>query len=127
MKRLIRGRVYSSKADKTIVVRVVMRQTHPIYKKQYTRHRKFMAHDAKNEAQTGDLVVIRESMPVSARKRFVLDKIVERAAAEFKETDASADVPLDELEKKQKPKPAAKPKPATADKQISSEVLGEQR
>ena len=93
MKRIIRGRVYSDKGDKTIVVRVVMRQTHPVYKKQYTRHRKFMAHDEKNEAKAGDLVTIRESRPISARKKFMLDKIIERAAAGFEESDASADVP----------------------------------
>jgi hypothetical protein len=67
-----------------------------------------MAHDTKNEAQPGDLVIIRESKPISARKRFTLDKIVEKAAAEFKETDAAADVPMDELEKKQSPKIPAK-------------------
>lgn len=114
MKRQIRGRVYSDKADKTIVVRVVMRKTHPLYKKQYTRHRKFMAHDEKNEASEGDLVVISESRPVSTRKRFVLDKILEKAGAEFKETDAAADVPMDELEKKEQPKAAPKPKVSAA-------------
>jgi hypothetical protein len=79
-----------------------------MYKKQYTRHRKYMAHDTKNEAQPGDLVIIRESKPISARKRFTLDKIVEKAAAEFKETDAAADVPMVELEKKQSPKTPGK-------------------
>jgi hypothetical protein len=74
-----------------------------------------MAHDAKNEAQPGDLVIIRESRPLSARKHFTLDKIVEHAGAEFKEADAAADVPLEELEKKEQPKLVAKPKtkPAT--------------
>lgn len=110
MKRIIRGRVFSNKGDKTIVVRVVMRQTHPVYKKQYTRHRKFMAHDESNEARVGDLVTIRESRPISARKRFVLNKIVERAGAGFEETDAAADVPLEELDKKEQPKMAPKTK-----------------
>lgn len=112
MKRIIRGRVYSDKSDKTIVVRVVMRQTHPVYKKQYTRHRKFMAHDEKNEAKVGDLVTIRESRPISASKRFVLDKIVERAGVGFEVSDAAADVPMEEIEKKEQPK-AAKKKPKT--------------
>ena len=124
MKRLIRGRVYSNKADKTIVVRVVMRQTHPLYKKQYTRHRKYMAHDEKNEAQTGDLVIIRESKPISARKRFTLDKIVEKAGAGFKETDAAADVPMAELEKKQQPKKPVKPAAKKADKEAVAEGSG---
>jgi hypothetical protein len=91
-----------------------MRQTHPLYKKQYTRHRKFMAHDEQNQARVGDLVTIQESKPVSARKRFVLDKIVERAGAGYDEKDASADVPMAELEKKQKPKVAPKQDPKTA-------------
>ena len=112
MKRIIRGRVYSDKGDKTIVVRVVSRQTHPVYKKQYTRHRKFMAHDQKNEAKEGDLVTIVESRPISARKRFTLHEIVERVGAGFKESDAAADVPLDEIEKKQQPKNTPKAKPA---------------
>jgi hypothetical protein len=73
-----------------------------------------MAHDAKNEAQPGDLVIIRESRPLSARKHFTLDKIVEHAGAEFKEADAAADVPLEELEKKEQPKLVAKPKPKPA-------------
>jgi small subunit ribosomal protein S17 len=110
MKRVIKGRVSSAKADKTIVVRVVMRKTHPVYRKQYTRHRKFMAHDEKNEAKEGDLVTIRESRPSSARKRFVLDKIVEQAGAGFEESDAAADIPMEEIEKKERPKTAAKAK-----------------
>lgn len=93
MRRQITGIVASDKNDKTIVVRVSMRKTHPIYKKQYTRQRKFMAHDEKNEAKTGDLVTIRESKPLSARKRFTLDKILERAHVGFEEAVAVADVP----------------------------------
>lgn|GEM_PF-431194 len=108
MKRLITGRVSSDKGNKTIVVRVVIRQTHPVYKKQYTRHRKFMAHDENSQAKLGDLVSIRESRPISARKRFVLDRILERAQAGYEETDAAADIPMDELDKKDKPKTTPK-------------------
>jgi small subunit ribosomal protein S17 len=111
MKQIIKGTVHSDKADKTIVIRVVMRQTHPIYKKQYTRHRKFMAHDEKNEAKVGDLVTIRESRPISRRKKFVLDKIIERAEVGFEETDTTADIPMEEIEKKEHPEPAPTPKP----------------
>ena len=103
MKRVITGVVSSDKADKTIVVRLAIRKTHPLYRKQYTRHQKFMAHDQDNQAKVGDLVMIRESRPHSARKRFVLDKIIERAQAGFEETDAQADVPIEELEKKERP------------------------
>jgi small subunit ribosomal protein S17 len=79
MARTITGIVKSDKADKTIVVVVHERKTHPIYRKQYTSSRNFMAHDEKNEAKVGDKVVIVETRPISARKRFALDKIVEKA------------------------------------------------
>lgn len=80
MAKQITGIVTSSKADKTIVVTVHTRKTHPLYKKQYSVTSKFMAHDPKNEAQNGDKVVIEETKPISARKRFVLTTIVEKPA-----------------------------------------------
>ena len=55
------GTVSSSAADKTIVVTVNTSKTHPLYHKQYTVSKKFMAHDEKNEAGVGDQVVIRIS------------------------------------------------------------------
>lgn len=85
MARTLTGRVSSDKGDKTIVVKVSTRKTHPIYRKQYTVTTKFMAHDEKNEAHEGDLVVIQETRPVSARKRFALSKIVERAGVQHVE------------------------------------------
>lgn len=78
MAKQITGIVTSAKTDKTIVVTVHTRKTHPLYKKQYTVTSKFMAHDAKNEAQEGDKVSITETRPISARKRFILDKIIEK-------------------------------------------------
>lgn len=74
------GVVSSDKADKTIVVKVATRKTHPIYKKQYTSTKKFIAHDENNDAHNGDRVAINETRPISARKRFVLEKVLERAA-----------------------------------------------
>lgn len=76
-KRLV-GTVTSDKADKSIVVKVVTHKTHPIYKKQYISSKKFMAHDEANEAKVGDKVSIVETRPLSARKRFVLKKVIER-------------------------------------------------
>jgi small subunit ribosomal protein S17 len=78
MAKTIIGTVSSSKTDKTIVVTVQIRKTHPIYRKQYTVSRKFMAHDEKNEAETGDKVAIVETRPLSARKRFTLDRIIQK-------------------------------------------------
>lgn len=78
MARTIIGTVSSDKNDKTIVVTVHTRKTHPLYRKQYTVSRKFMAHDEKNEAQVGDKVAIVETKPLSARKRYTLDRIIEK-------------------------------------------------
>jgi small subunit ribosomal protein S17 len=79
MARILSGVVTSAKPDKTIVVSVQTRKTHPIYKKQYSVSKKFMAHDEKNEAREGDKVQITESRPLSARKRWTLTKIVDTA------------------------------------------------
>ena len=72
------GVVVSDKSDKTIVVRVQRQYIHPLYKKTVRSHKKFMAHDEKNDAHEGDVVQIAEARPMSARKRWILHKIVER-------------------------------------------------
>ncbi len=79
MAKTITGIVSSDKNDKTIVVTVHTPKMHPLYKKQYSFSRKFMAHDERNEAKVGDTVIISESRPLSARKRYVLNKIVDKA------------------------------------------------
>lgn len=89
MAKSITGVVSSSKADKTIVVTVRERKTHPLYRKQYTITKKFMAHDEKNEAQAGDKVVIVETRPISKRKSFALQTIVERAGVVHVEPEAA--------------------------------------
>jgi small subunit ribosomal protein S17 len=100
MARTITGRVVSDKADKTIVINVTTRRTHPLYKKQYTVNTKYMAHDEKNDAKTGDVVTISETRPVSRRKNFNLIKIVERGGVRFEEADAVADIPVEQEEEK---------------------------
>lgn len=80
MARTLTGTVASNKTDKTIVVSVHLHKTHPIYKKAYSVTKRFMAHDEKNEANLGDTVQIVETRPISARKRYRLEKVVERAA-----------------------------------------------
>jgi small subunit ribosomal protein S17 len=105
-KQLI-GTVSSDKSDKTIVITVRTRKTHPVYKKQYTVNTKFMAHDEKNEAKTGDLVSIVETRPLSARKRFTLNKILERSGVAFTEADALAGVEQETVAKIKPPKDAA--------------------
>lgn len=92
MAKTLTGYVTSDVADKTITVTVTSRETHPIYKKQYTVSRKYAAHDENNEAKKGDLVVIRETRPISKRKAFVLDTILEksRGSIELKEDEVAA-------------------------------------
>jgi small subunit ribosomal protein S17 len=80
MAKTIIGTVSSNKTDKTIVVTVATRKTHPLYRKQYTESRKYMAHDEKNEAEIGDKVAITETRPLSARKRYTLSRIIEKPA-----------------------------------------------
>lgn len=80
MARTIVGTVVSDKADKTIVLSVTVRKTHPIYKKQYSRSTKYIAHDENNEARVGDKVEVVETRPISARKHLKLVKILDRAA-----------------------------------------------
>jgi small subunit ribosomal protein S17 len=80
MAKQIIGIVSSAKGDKTIVVTVHTRKTHPLYRKQYTVSSKFMAHDAKNEAQVGDKVAIAETRPISRRKHHALSQIIEKPA-----------------------------------------------
>jgi small subunit ribosomal protein S17 len=87
MAKTITGVVSSKKTDKTIVVTEHVRLTHPLYRKQYTVTKKFMAHDENNEAQEGDKVVISETRPISARKHFKLDKIVEKAGITHVESE----------------------------------------
>jgi len=73
------GRVVSNKMDKTIVVSVERRFPHPRYKKVVKSFQKFYAHDEKNQAKIGDVVLIEETRPLSKLKRWRLTQVVERA------------------------------------------------
>lgn len=77
MAKKVIGVVTSDIQDKTIVITVTSRQTHPIYGKQYTVSRKYTAHDETNEAHKGDVVEVVESRPFSKRKTWKLVRIVE--------------------------------------------------
>lgn len=79
MAKTMTGIVSSDVRDKTITVTVTSRETHPIYRKQYTVSRKYQAHDPKNEAHVGDKVQITETRPISRTKSFILSNIEERA------------------------------------------------
>jgi small subunit ribosomal protein S17 len=78
-KRVLQGTVVSDKNDKTVVVRVERRFTHPVLKKTIRRSKKYHAHDADNKYKVGDMVSIQESVPISKNKRWV---VIEAATAE---------------------------------------------
>ena len=79
MAKTLTGIVTSNASDKTITVTVTSRETHPIYGKQYTVSRKYAAYDENNEAGKGYKVVIVETRPISKRKAFKLQEIVEKS------------------------------------------------
>lgn len=80
MAKTLIGTVSSVAADKTIVITINTRKTHPLYKKQYTVTSKYMAHDENNDCKIGDKVSIVETRPLSARKRHALKEVIQRAA-----------------------------------------------
>lgn len=94
MARKIIGTVVSDVQDKTIVVSLVSRRTHPLYGKQYTESRKFTAHDENNAAKIGDKVEIAESRPISKRKTWVLDRIIESGHAQVELKDETEEANL---------------------------------
>lgn len=79
MARTLYGIVSSDCRDKTITVSVSDRETHPLYRKQYTHTRKYTAHDADNSAKVGDKVEIAACRPLSKTKSFQLVRVIEKA------------------------------------------------
>ena len=74
------GEVVSTRMQKTIVVQVTRKKSHPFYGRVVARHKKFYAHDEKNDAHVGDVVRIEETRPLSKLKRWKLKDIVRKAA-----------------------------------------------
>jgi small subunit ribosomal protein S17 len=71
-KRVMQGTVVSDKNDKTVVVQVERRFTHPVMKKTVRLTKKYKAHDENNTFKVGDTVLIEESKPISKDKRWVV-------------------------------------------------------
>jgi small subunit ribosomal protein S17 len=88
------GRVVSDKMDKTVVVSVERLARHPLYKRVIRLTTKFKAHDEANDAHVGDTVLIEESRPLSATKRWRLVRVVQRAG----EHGSPADIVAEEAE-----------------------------
>ena len=71
-KRVMQGTVVSDKNDKTVVVRVERRFTHPVMKKTVRMTKNYKAHDENNACKVGDIVQIEESRPISKDKTWVV-------------------------------------------------------
>lgn len=78
-RKVRQGLVVSSKADKTITVRIDVARRHPVYEKIVRRSQTLHAHDERNEAGDGDFVQIVETRPISKTKRWRLAEILEKA------------------------------------------------
>ena len=73
------GRVVSNAMEKSVVVAVDRLVKHPLYRKTIRRTSKFMAHDEQNECRIGDKVKIRETRPLSKKKRWIVTEILAKA------------------------------------------------
>ena len=102
------GRVVSDKMDKTVVVVVEWRQTHPLYSKSVKRITKFHAHDENNRSKVGDTVNIMETRALSKTKRWrvtqvlasgdiaISDELLELPQLEVEETDGDGETEIEE-------------------------------
>ena len=82
-RRKLIGRVSSDKMNKTVVVEVVRFKRDTMYKKYVRVRKKYKAHDETNQYKTGDRVEIQEHRPLSAEKRFIVTRLINRPASEL--------------------------------------------
>lgn len=78
-RRVMGGMVVSDASEKTIIVNVIRRYKHPLFKKYVSKNKKYSAHDEKNLCGVGDEVLIEECRPMSKTKRYRLKKIIKKA------------------------------------------------
>jgi small subunit ribosomal protein S17 len=74
------GIVISNKMEKTIVVKIENRYSHPMYSKTLVKTKKYLAHNELNDCNIGDQVLIQECRPLSKRKRWKLIKILSKSS-----------------------------------------------
>jgi len=74
------GIIVSNKMDKTVVIKVESRYSHPIYSKTMIKTRKYLAHDEVNQCNIGDHVLVQECRPRSKRKRWLVTKILSKSS-----------------------------------------------
>jgi len=82
-RRKLIGRVSNDKMNKTMVVEVVRFKRDTMYKKYVRVKKKYKAHDETNQYKTGDRVEIEEHRPMSAEKRFIVTRLINRPASEL--------------------------------------------
>lgn len=80
VKKTRQGFVVSNRMDKSVVIVVERKIPHKLYGKYIRQKVKYMAHDAENQCQIGDLVLIEECRPLSKRKRWLVRSVLERVA-----------------------------------------------
>lgn len=80
-RKVRQGVVVGDKSDKTLVVRVERKMTHPLYQKVIRRSKKYHVHDEENTGQVGDLVRIMECRPLSRTKRWRLVEVLQKGQA----------------------------------------------
>jgi small subunit ribosomal protein S17 len=78
-RKVRQGVVTSNAMDKTVVVEIQRRTTHPLYRKTIKRSEKLVAHDETNDVNVGDRVRLAETRPLSKRKRWRVVEVIERA------------------------------------------------
>jgi small subunit ribosomal protein S17 len=86
-RRRLRGVVVSDKMQKTVVVQIEIIKPHPLYGKIMRSFKKYMAHDESDAIRVGDVVQIVESRPMSKRKRWAVEKVLQKR----EETERMAD------------------------------------
>ncbi|HXE31881.1 MAG TPA: 30S ribosomal protein S17 [Terriglobales bacterium] len=106
------GAVVSTKMAKTVVVEVLLRKAHPLYRRGISEHRRFYAHAEPGACQVGDVVRIQETRPLSKLKRWRLLEVVRAASAAPTAEEIARAVGEGELKRdtrKEKPAPASTP------------------
>lgn len=78
-RKIVQGKVVSTKMAKTVVMEIEFRQNHPMFKKITRKTSRLKVHDEQNECKEGDVIIAMETRPLSKQKRHKLLKIVERA------------------------------------------------
>ena len=82
MARKLEGQVVSVKTEKTAVVLVTRTKIHPIYRKRFIQSKRYLVHDPDNQAEVGQTATIVETRPLSARKRWKIDKITSKGGSQ---------------------------------------------